>query len=64
MDYNMRNPGMFWESAVEPRVGYAFVKPQRLGKVYPPKRALAEGTIFPELNITMHEYTRGIRDGK
>ena len=47
-----------------PRVGYAFVKPQRLGKVYPPKKALAEGTIFPELNITAHEYTRGVRDGK
>jgi hypothetical protein len=44
-----------------PRIGYAYVKPQQLGKVYPPRRALAEGTIFPELNISMHDYTRGIR---
>ena len=46
-----------------PRIGYAYVKPQRLGKVYTPKRALAEGTIFPELNITAQDYTRGIRHG-
>ena len=46
------------------RVGYAYVVPQRLGRVYPPKKALAEGTIFPELNISTHDYTRGIRHGK
>ena len=46
------------------RIGYAYVVPQRLGKVYTPKRALAEGTIFPELNISARDYTRGIRDGK
>ena len=46
------------------RVGYAYVVPQRLGKVYTPKRALAEGTIFPELNISAQDYTRGIRHGK
>ncbi|MCL2108688.1 MAG: spore coat associated protein CotJA [Oscillospiraceae bacterium] len=45
------------------RVGYAYVVPQRLGKVYTPRKALAEGTIFPELNITASEYTRGIRHG-
>ena len=48
----------------EPRVGYAYVKPQRLGKVYPPRKALMEGTIFPELNIGINEYTRGIRHEK
>ncbi|MCL2696743.1 MAG: spore coat associated protein CotJA [Oscillospiraceae bacterium] len=47
-----------------PRVGYAFVTPQRLGRVYPPRRALAEGTIFPELNISIHDYTRGIWNGR
>lgn len=46
------------------RVGYAFVLNQQLCKVYQPKKALMEGTIFPELNITMAEYTRGINDGK
>ena len=61
MEYtmNQRNAG----TAVFPRVGYAFVPVQQLGKVYNPKRALMEGTIFPELNITTSEYTRGIRDG-
>lgn len=45
-------------------VGYAYVPVQILGKVYMPKKALMEGTIFPELNITIAEYTRGIYDGK
>lgn len=47
-----------------PRVGYAYVPQQRLGKVYHPRQALREGTIFPELNITMSEYERGLYDGK
>ena len=51
-------------AASHPRVGYAYVVPQTLGKVYPPKRALAEGTIFPELNIGIQDYTRGIWNGK
>jgi hypothetical protein len=52
------------DKANAPRVGYAFVIPQRLGKVYSPRRALAEGTIFPELNIGIQDYTRGIWNGK
>ncbi|MDR2532228.1 MAG: spore coat associated protein CotJA [Oscillospiraceae bacterium] len=47
-----------------PRVGYAYVVPQRLGKVYPPKKALMAGTVFPELNIGIQDYTRGIWNGK
>lgn len=46
------------------RVGYAFVPVQRIGKVYPPSKALMEGTIFPELNIGIDEYERGLWNGK
>lgn len=46
------------------RPGYAYVPFQRLGKVYTPQRALMEGTIFPELNIPMSEYERGLYNGK
>ncbi|MCL2020123.1 MAG: spore coat associated protein CotJA [Oscillospiraceae bacterium] len=60
----MHNKSHWGEAEFTPRVGYAFVVPQRLGKVYPPRRALAEGTIFPELNISIHDYTRGIWNGK
>lgn len=46
------------------RVGYAYVPVQRLGKVYPPTTALQQGTVFPELDIGLDEYTRGIWNGK
>jgi len=46
------------------RVGYAYVPVQRLGKVYPPATALQQGTVFPELDIGLDEYTRGIWNGK
>lgn len=45
-------------------VGYAFVPVQRIGKVYPPAKALQQGTVFPELDIGIDEYTRGIWNGK
>jgi hypothetical protein len=61
--FRERNTFMNTFMRSEPQVGYAYVLPQQLGKVYPPKRALAEGTIFPELAISMHDYTRGIRHG-
>lgn len=48
----------------QPGVGYAYVPEQKLEKLYPPEVALCEGTIFPELNITIEEYTRGIYCGK
>ncbi len=44
--------------------GYAYVPPQRMEKVYPPNKALRSGTIFPELNITIDEYERGLYNGK
>lgn len=46
------------------RVGYAYVPEQRMEKVYPPSKAIKVGTIFPELNIPMDEYERGLFDGK
>ncbi len=46
------------------RVGYAYVPIQQIGKVYPPSTALAQGTVFPELNIGIEEYERGIWNGK
>ena len=46
------------------RPGYAYVPVQRLEKVYSPCKAMKVGTIFPELNITMEEYERGLYDGK
>ena len=46
------------------KVGYAWVPMQKLGKVYTPEKALERGTIFPELDISISEYERGLYDGK
>lgn len=46
------------------RPGYAFVPVQRMDKVYPPNKALKAGTVFPELDITIDEYERGLFNGK
>lgn len=46
------------------RTGYAYVPVQRMDKVYSPNVALKTGTIFPELNITIDEYERGLFNGK
>lgn len=47
------------------RLGYSYVPFQKeIGKVYSPQKAMAVGTIFPELNITIGEYERGLYDGK
>lgn len=45
-------------------VGYANVPFQRLGRVYTPEKAITRGTIFPELDIGIGEYERGLYDGK
>lgn len=46
-------------------LGYSYVSMQKsIGKVYSPQKALMAGTIFPELNITINEYERGLWDGK
>ena len=57
---------MDFEHKKEPykRVGYAYIPIQKLDKVYSPKTALKAGTIFPELNITIDEYERGLYNGK
>lgn len=44
--------------------GYTYVPVQRMEKVYSPNKALKAGTIFPELNITIDEYERGLFNGK
>lgn len=46
------------------RVGYAYVPMQRMDKVFSPNKAMKVGTIFPELNITVDEYERGLYNGK
>lgn len=47
------------------RLGYAYVPMQQgIRKVYSPQKALYAGTIFPELNITIGEYERGLFDGR
>lgn len=46
------------------KVGYAYVPVQKLGKLYKPSAALQAGTVFPELNITIEQYERGLYNGK
>lgn len=46
------------------RLGYAFVPIQHIGKVYTPETAIRQGTIFPELDIGIGEYERGLYDGR
>ena len=46
------------------RVGYAYVPMQRLEKVYSPSKGMRAGTIFPELDITIDEYERGLFNGR
>lgn len=50
--------------SVKERVGYAYVPFQKLGRVYTPEKAMVQGTIFPELDIGIGEYERGLYDGK
>ncbi len=44
--------------------GYAWVTVQYLDMVFSPNKAIKAGTIFPELNITIDEYERGLYNGK
>lgn len=37
-------------------VGYAYVPIQTLNMVYDPAKALCQGTIFPELDLSISEY--------
>lgn len=37
-------------------VGYAYVPYQQLNSVYSPEEALSNGTVFPELHLTICEY--------
>lgn len=44
-------------------LGYGYVPVQQLNTVYDAATGLRNGTIFPELNIPIDEYTRGIYSG-
>lgn len=46
------------------RVGYAYVPNQRMERIYSPGKAMRAGTVFPELDITIDEYERGLFNGK
>lgn len=48
---------------VKKKAGYAYVPFQRLGKLYDPETAMRAGTVFPELNLTLDEYERGLYNG-
>ncbi len=63
MNYN-ECADMTMPDAMSMNVGYAYVPFQRLGKVYTPEKALERGTVFPELDISIAEYERGLYDGK
>lgn len=64
---NMDKDDLFCDNAermpVKKKVGYAYVPFQQLGKLYDPETAMKAGTVFPELNITIDEYERGLYNG-
>ena len=45
-------------------LAYAFVPPQKTFNTYTPEVALECGTLFPELNLPMCEYLRGVKEDK
>jgi len=49
---------------INPVVGYAFVLPQTEFNPYEPKKAIERGTLFPELDLPMCEYLRGVKEDK
>ncbi len=51
------------DTKVKKRVGYAYVPFQEMGKLYSPDMAMMCGTVFPELNLTIEEYERGLYNG-
>ena len=54
----------FMDISKSRRPGYGYVPVQRMEKVYSPNKAMKAGTIFPELNLTIDEYERGLFNGK
>lgn len=45
-------------------LGYAFVPPQESFNTYTSEVALESGTLFPELDLPMCEYLRGVKEDK
>lgn len=46
-----------YEEICGQKVGYAYVPIQKLGELYSTEEGLMRGTIFPELDIPMSEYS-------
>lgn len=44
-------------------VGYAYVPVQVLNDTYSPSKGLMQGTIFPELDLTIEEYGKVCKEG-
>ena len=44
-------------------VGYAYVPVQVLRETYSLEKALIQGTIFPELDLTIDEYGKVCKEG-
>ncbi len=44
-------------------VGYAYVPVQVLGETYAPTKGLIQGTIFPELDLSINEYGKVCKEG-
>lgn len=41
-------------------VGYAWVPPQEMKETYSPEEALSRGTMFPELDLPLGVYEKGV----
>ena len=41
------------------KVGYAYVQPQKVEKIYDTPTAFVQGTLFPELNFPQGKYGPG-----
>lgn len=45
-------------------VGYAYVPPQTTFNTYTDEEAMENGTLFPELDLPMCEYLKGVKEDK
>ena len=47
-------------NVMEYKVGYAYVPVQRMTETYAPTEALERGTLFPELDLPLGVYEKGV----
>ncbi len=45
---------------MEYNVAYAYVPVQKMQETYPPEKALERGTMFPELDLPLGVYEKGV----